>query len=126
MATFGVPESKGNDSENAFLAASDIIHKVNKKSREGDIPETRIGIGLHTGKVVVGNVGTSLRKQYSITGNAVIIASRIEQLNKIYSSQLLISEEVIKNSAMDTKGLKSLGPVELKGREKPVNLFKIL
>jgi adenylate cyclase len=126
MATFGVPESKGNDSENAFLAASDIIHKVNKKSREGEIPETRIGIGLHTGKVVVGNVGTSLRKQYSITGNAVIIAARIEQLNKIYSSQLLISEEVIQNSAMDTKGLKSLGPVELKGREKPVNLFKIL
>ena len=126
MATFGVPESKGNDSENAFLAATEIIHQVNDKSLSGEIPETRIGIGLHTGKVVVGNVGTSLRKQYSITGNAVIIAARLEQLNKEYSSQLLLSEEVLQNASMDKKSLNSLGLVELKGRKKPVHIFMAL
>jgi adenylate cyclase len=52
-----------------------------------------VGIGIHAGEVVTGNVGSSLRKQYSITGNVVILASRLEQLNKQFQSQLLISEE---------------------------------
>jgi class 3 adenylate cyclase len=52
-----------------------------------------VGIGIHAGEVVAGNVGSSLRKQYSITGNVVILASRLEQLNKQFQSQLLISEE---------------------------------
>ncbi len=58
------------------------------------IPKTRIGIGLHAGLVVTGNVGNDTRKRYSVTGNTVIIASRVEQLNKQYKSQLLITEEV--------------------------------
>lgn len=70
--------------------------------------------------LLVGNVGTSLRKQYSITGNAVIIAARIEQLNKEYKSQLLMSEEVLQKLSSENQSHKSLGPVELKGREKPV------
>lgn len=126
MATFGAPVSKGNDSENAFLAANEIVQKVNDKSEKGEIPQTRIGIGLHTGKVVVGNVGTTLRKQYSITGNAVIIAARIEQLNKQYKSQLLISENVQRKLNASINKFKSLGLVELKGREKPIRIFKVL
>lgn len=126
MATFGAPVSKGNDSENAFLAAKEIVQKVNDKSEKGEIPQTRIGIGLHTGKVVVGNVGTALRKQYSITGNAVIIAARIEQLNKQYKSQLLISENVQRKLKDSINKFESLGLVELKGREKPIRIFKVL
>jgi class 3 adenylate cyclase len=125
MATFGAPASWGNDCQNAVNAALEIINKVNEKSETEVIPATRIGIGLHAGNVVTGNVGTSLRKQYSITGNTVILASRIEQLNKKYKSQLLISEEVLHNIRLDGINPESLGSVEVKGREKPIHIYKL-
>jgi adenylate cyclase len=126
MATFGAPDSKGNDTENAFLAGKEIVSKVNEKSKIGEIPVTKVGVGLHTGKVVVGNVGTSLRKQYSITGNAVIIAARIEQLNKEYQTQMLVSGEVMQHLKNSKPKPKSLGEVQLKGRERPVELYAVL
>lgn len=94
MATFGAPVASGNISQNAVIAARQIIEKVKIENETGDIPKTRIGIGLHYGQAVIGNIGSSLRKQYSITGSVVIIASRIEQLNKTYNAQLTISKEV--------------------------------
>jgi len=128
MATFGAPISKGNDSQNAINAAIKIINKTNELSEKGEIPETKVGIGLHAGYVVAGNVGTSLRKQYSITGNTVILSARIEQLNKIYNSQLLVSEEVMKVVELGDHNLEpqNIGEVSVKGRKKPINLFKIL
>ena len=108
------------------MAANEIIQAVNKKSRLGEIPATRIGIGLHAGMVVAGNVGSSQRKQYSITGNAVIIASRIEQLNKEYKSQLLISEEVNNELGKEKKIDDDFVEVVVKGREEPVKILKIV
>lgn len=125
MAAFGAPISRENDCDNAIKAALEIIETVNKKSSEEEIKKTRIGIGLHSGFVVTGNVGTSVRKQYSITGNTVILASRIEQLNKTFKTQLLVSEEVLENSDASGFTQKHLGEVQIKGREKPVNIFKL-
>lgn len=128
MATFGAPVSKGNDSQNAVNAAIEIINKTNNLSKENKIPQTRVGIGLHAGYVVAGNIGTSLRKQYSITGNTVIISSRLEQLNKEFNSQLLVSEEVFKAVSLEKFNVlpENIGEVKVKGREKPINLYKIL
>jgi adenylate cyclase len=125
MATFGVPLSKGNDSQNAVNAALAIIDDLKVKNDTGKIPTTRIGIGLHSGLVVAGNVGTDERKQYSISGNTVITASRIEQLNKEYKSQLLISKEVLNN--IDTKNIEPLlqGNVQLKGRGNPTEIWQL-
>jgi adenylate cyclase len=80
-----------------------------------------VGIGIHAGEAVTGNVGTSLRKQYSITGNVVIVDSRLEQQNKQFQSQLLISEEVWK-AIGGVKDAVHLGIVQVKGEEKPVSL----
>ena len=85
-----------------------------------------MGIGLHSGNIVTGNVGSSERKQYSITGNTVILASRIEQLNKEFGSQLLISEEVFQGINMGNLDYESLGVVHVKGREKPIPIVKLL
>jgi class 3 adenylate cyclase/Tfp pilus assembly protein PilF len=125
MATFGAPLTTGHDCDNALKAALEIVKTANEKSASGTIPETRIGIGLHAGDVVTGNVGTSIRKQYSITGNTVILASRIEKLNKEYNTQLLVSEEVIQNSTYSDFNAENLGEVPVKGREKPINIFKL-
>lgn len=126
MATFGAPVSSGNDSENAFKAATEIIKTVNEKSKNGSIPSTRVGVGLHTGRVVAGNVGTDLRKQYSVTGNAVIIAARIEQLNKKYNSQLLISKEVYQDIKSNNQLNKNFIDVIVKGRKEPLQILKVV
>ena len=125
MATFGAPLSKGNDAMNAVDAAMEIVKEVNRKSIAGEIPATRIGIGLHAGNVIAGNVGTEARKQYSISGNTVILASRIEQLNKKFKSQVLISGEVLDQIDGKYEVKESFGEVEIKGRANPMSIYKL-
>lgn len=125
MATFGAPFSAGNDCANALNAAQEIIADVEKLVNRGAIPPTRVGIGLHTGEAVTGNVGSAERQQYSITGNVVILASRIEQLNKIYDSQLLLSEQVLQQAGANGIG-KSLGHVQVKGHQAPIHIYQVL
>jgi adenylate cyclase len=115
MATFGAPVSTGDDCRNAVAAARELVACV-----EG----LRIGIGLHAGDVVTGNVGSEVRKQYSITGNTVILASRIEQLNKTYDSQVLLSREVLERCGDEARGAEPLGAVHVKGREQPVEIYR--
>jgi len=125
MATFGAPVSHGNDCQNAFLAAKEILHEVKERNEARLIPKTRVGIGLHAGHVVTGNVGNDARKQYSVTGNPVIIASRVEQLNKTYKSQLIITEEVSQRLEESQQITPSFMEVEVKGRSNPVKILKI-
>jgi len=113
MATFGAPISKGNDCSNALAAARELVVKVK---------DLKIGIGLHAGDAVTGNVGSAERKQYSVTGNVVILASRIEQLNKEFGSQLLVSREVLEKTGEQAA---SLGAVRVKGREQPIEIYRI-
>jgi len=125
MATFGAPISHENDCQNAVNAAIAIIDDIKLKNEKKLIPETKLGIGLHAGEVVTGNVGTSIRKQYSITGNVVILASRLEQLNKKYNSQILISKEVLDRINFKLINPKNLGLIEIKGRTDPMEIFQI-
>ena len=113
MATFGAPISAGNDCRNALAAAREMVAAIG---------QVKIGIGLHAGDAVTGNVGTAERKQYSITGNVVILASRIEQLNKEYGTQLLVSREVLEKAGEQAT---SLGEVRVKGREQPIEIFRV-
>lgn len=123
MATFGAPVSHGNDCDNAFLAAQEIVSELDTKNANSVHP-IRIGIGLHAGDVVAGNVGNEKRKQYSITGNPVIIASRIEQLNKKYSSQLIISKDVYSRLS-EPKPDMDFVEEYVKGRSAPVDIAVI-
>ena len=123
MALFGAPIDEGNAAANAVAAAREIITDLQANA---DFQETRVGIGLHIGNAVVGNVGSSMRKEYTVIGDVVNLASRIEQLNKQFSSQLLISEEVLKASQIDESEAEFLGAHQVKGRENLVNLYKLV
>lgn len=125
MATFGAPIATGSDCANAIAAARALVAAIRDLSQAGRIPPITIGIGLHAGDAVCGNVGSALRKQYSITGNVVILASRIEQLNKVYGSQILASSEVLASAGEQTHGDTSLGPVHVKGRADPITLHRL-
>ena len=125
MATFGAPLAGKRDCANALAAARELVAGIGLLGQSGRIPPITIGIGLHAGEAVSGNVGSALRKQYSITGNVVILASRIEQLNKVYASQILASREVLEAAGEDPAAAQALGPVKVKGREQPIELFRL-
>ncbi len=122
MATFGAPVSAGNDCMEAYLAAREIMEMVSQKSESGEIPPTKVGIGLHAGYVVTGNVGTKTRKQFSVTGNAVITAARLEQLNKKYGSTLVISKDVYDQLPQEVQTPLEFNEVTVKGRSEPVEV----
>lgn len=127
MATFGAPLSRGNDCANGLAAARALVAGVRGLAEAGRIPAVSVGVGLHFGEAVTGNIGSAERQQYSITGNVVILASRIEQLNKDFGSQILVSREVLEGAggAGAAGNPEPLGPVRVKGREQPIEIFRI-
>ena len=125
MATFGAPVATGRDCRNALTSARELLVAVKTLSDSGRIPATRIGIGLHAGEAVSGNIGSPARQQYSISGNVVVLASRIEQLNKDYGSQLLVSAEVLRAAGEGDHDAQSLGLVQVKGRDEPIEIYRL-
>lgn len=125
MVTFGAPLPLQNHSQKAVQAALEILNQLESAVRTGSISPTKIGIGIHTGEAVTGNIGTETRQQYSITGSVVIIASRIEQLNKEFQSQILVSEDVIQSEGSNNFSKETYRNITLKGFEYPVNIYKV-
>jgi adenylate cyclase len=125
MATFGAPVATGRDCRNALSAARELLAAVKELSDSGRIPATSIGIGMHAGEAVSGNIGSQARQQYSISGNVVILAARIEQLNKDYGSQLLVSAEVLRETGEGDHGAEALGAVQVKGRDEPIEIYRL-
>jgi adenylate cyclase len=125
MAIFGAPISDGKDSQNAVNAAQEIIKTVKHKIANGEIAPIRIGIGLHTGNAVTGTVGSIQRKEYTVIGDVVNLASRIEQLNKPLGSQLLISAAVWEAIGKNIGTVIDKGLVPVKGRKEPVQVYQI-
>lgn len=123
MAVFGAPLSDGRDVRNAVNAAQEIVERIAREVEAGNLPPTGIGIGLHAGEAVTGNVGSESRKEYTVIGDVVNLASRIEQLNKQYNSRILVSEDVMRlceNLAADF-----VAETQVKGREKLVKIYRL-
>ncbi|HVO31924.1 MAG TPA: adenylate/guanylate cyclase domain-containing protein [bacterium] len=124
MAIFGAPLSDGADVKHAVDAAREIVVAVERLVAEKKIPETRVGMGLHAGEVVTGTVGSSARKEYTIIGDVVNLASRVESLNKEYGSRILVTEAV-RAAAGDLPGIVARGSVEIRGVREPVQVFQL-
>lgn len=125
MAVFGAPISDGQaDVRNAVKASLEMVKRVEQLNRDGHIPPTKIGIGLHAGTAMTGNVGTSERKEYTIIGDTVNLASRVEQLNKEYGSAILVTDSVYEVVRGEFEG-KSLPPSRVKGRAEEVQIYQL-
>lgn len=125
LAIFGAPFSDGKHCQSAVRAALDLVQEVDSLCTSQRIPPTRIGVGLHAGEVVTGSVGSHLRREYTVIGDAVNLASRIEQLTKIHGAQVLASDAVMTQLPDGEVAAEKLPPVQVKGREAPVQIFKL-
>lgn len=125
MAVFGAPLSEGSDCFNGVAAAREILSRVDEEVAQGNVLPTKVGIGLHAGEAVTGSIGSSLRKEYTVIGDVVNLASRIEQLNKQFGSQLLISEMVWQTLAEGLNEAIPMGHVQVRGREEPIQLYQV-
>jgi len=124
MAVFGAPLVMGNHCQNAISAARELVAEIKRATDAGEIPPTRIGIGLHSGEALVGNVGSAERREYTVIGDVVNVAFRIEQLNKELKSNFLVSESV-QESAGNVEGVESSASVPIRGRNATVRVYKL-
>lgn len=125
MAVFGAPiSSEGRDVQNAVQAALEILAKVEALNQSARIPPTRIGIGLHAGPAMTGSVGSVDRKEYTIIGDTVNLAARVEQLNKEHGSELLATAAVLEQCDGQFAA-SELAAVQVRGREEAVRLFRL-
>ena len=124
MAVFGAPLSEGNDCVNAVRSAQEILARLRVEEERGTILPTTVGIGLHAGQAVTGSIGSALRKEYTVIGDVVNLASRIEKLNKRFGSQLLVSEMVSK-AVGNIAGAISKGTVTVRGREEGIQIYQL-
>jgi adenylate cyclase len=124
MAIFGTPIEKKEDAENAVRAALEIRQKFAEVIKKTS-PEIKfdIRVGINTGRVVAGNIGSPKRMDYTVIGDAVNIAKRIESSAK--PDQILIGPETYK-CVKNKFNLKKVGPKKLKGRKAETMIYEVL
>src|SRR6516165_1332903 len=123
LALFGAPLDDPDAPRRAVTAAREMLAAIEQHNIHSDWP-LRIGIGLHLGHVVAGNIGSPRRKEYTVIGDTVNLASRIEGLNKEFGSQLLISDTVRQAIGQDVDAV-PLGDVPIRGYEQPVRVWRL-
>lgn len=126
MASFGVAVENENHVMDAYSAGIQIIEVINYCRDAINGNKTRVGIGLHCGEVITGNIGNEIRKQFSLAGKNVIIASRIEQLNKKFDSQFLVSESIANQLNGCRNPLINLGQVKIKGIDEEMEILQVV
>lgn len=124
LALFGAPIAEPDAARRAVAAAREMIDAMARNNADNEW-QLRIGIGIHMGNVVAGNVGSRRRKEYTVIGDTVNFAARLETLNKDFASQLLISADV-REALGETGGdAVSLGAVPIKGYQEPQTVWKL-
>ena len=125
MAVFGAPLEDAQASRNAVAAARDILAEIDRRELERGPWPLRVGIGLHAGPAVIGNVGSPRRKEFTAIGDTVNLAARIEQLNKEHGSRLLVSQSVVAALGDALGPATELKPVAVKGYAAPIGVWRL-
>ena len=132
MALFGTPKQRGDDAEQSAYAALDMIEALkdfNVWQEKQGIPPFRIGVGLNYGVVTVGNIGTEKKLDYTVIGDMVNVASRLEGLTKKYKTSVVVSDSVREKLERDLEGgrvfARLLDTVQVKGRSAGLKVYGV-
>ncbi|CDE88359.1 TPA: adenylate/guanylate cyclase domain-containing protein [Candidatus Gastranaerophilales bacterium HUM_20] len=128
MAIFGEPIQDINHPQNAVKCACEMLKKVeqlqDKWLFEGK-PKIEIGIGINTGEAFVGNIGSEKRLEYTVIGDMVNLASRIESYNKVYKTNMLISSSTYSHVS-DIVDVIKIADVTIRGKAKKMDIYEVL
>jgi adenylate cyclase len=128
MAIFGEPIQDINHAQNAVRCGDEMIKKVNQlqdKWLEEGKPKMEIGVGINTGEVFVGNIGSEKRLEYTVIGDTVNIASRIENYNKVYKTNFLISSSTYSCVSALADVIK-ISEVTIRGKSQKMDIYEVL
>ena len=128
MALFGAPLDDPDHADHAVMAALAMQRELADLNRqwiaEGR-PALDIGVGVNTGEMVAGNIGSAMIMSYTVIGDAVNLASRLESLNKQYATHVIVSEAT--RAALRRRyDMRELGDVVVKGKTRPVAIYEVL
>ena len=126
MAIFGAPKEYGDDVQQAIYVGLEMLENLksfNENQKKKELPEFKIGIGINYGDVTVGNIGTAQKMDYTVIGDAVNLASRLEGLTKVYGISIIVSEEAVA-FAKNYFYFREVDRVKVKGKLKPVKIYQ--
>jgi adenylate cyclase len=127
MAFWGAPIDQPDHADRAVTAAQGMVRRLEKlkiKWAAEGFPILNIGIAINLGVATVGNIGSKRRFDYTLIGDVVNVASRLEGLNKQFNSHIIISESTKKQLTIDVE-THPLGKVQVSGRDEPVTIYEI-
>jgi adenylate cyclase len=127
MALFGAPLDDDDHAEHAVQTALAMVRALDVLNAEWEsfgLPRLDIGIGINSGEMVAGNIGSSAIMSYTVIGDAVNLGARLESLNKEYGTRIIISDatRVLLKGQYD---IRPLGSVTVKGKSQPVAIFEV-
>ncbi|TAN39239.1 MAG: adenylate/guanylate cyclase domain-containing protein [Nitrospirae bacterium] len=128
MAFWGAPVRTAQDEAHACSAAINCINslvRINEAFRADGLPEIAVRIGIHSGDVIVGNLGSDRLFDYTVVGDTVNTASRLESVNKVFQTKIIISGETLQRTSGEFL-TRELGLIEVKGRSKPIRIFELI
>ena len=127
MAVWGAPESSADDAKNAVKACLQMrmaLAELNELRISRNQDPIRIGMGLHAGDAISGTIGSNERMEYTVIGNTVNTASRVEASTKSFGADLLITEQVLEK-LNDSFTVNLAGAAEVKGRTEAIKMYKV-
>jgi adenylate cyclase len=125
MATFGAPVHYGDEAYRAVVSGFDMLDALklfNAGQRKSGRPEFKIGIGINYGEVTVGNIGSEQKMDYTVIGDMVNLASRLEGLTKIYHEEIIVSETLV-NDLAGKIPCRPIDKVAVKGKLKGIMIY---
>ena len=128
MAIWGVPIQAPYDYQLAVLACLAMrkeLNRLNKSRLARGQAALKIGMGLNTGVVIAGNIGSDTKMEYTVIGDAVNLASRIESMTKEYGTDLLISNSVYEQ-VKEQFVIEQAGSTRVKGKTESIDVYKVL
>ena len=129
MAIYGAPVSQEDNANRACLTALGMVEgikAINAENKDENRKPLAVGIGINTGEMTVGNIGSKRRFDYTVIGDSVNLAARLEGLNKYFKTKILVAEDTYAAAGDGLFVFREVGPIAVKGKDKPVTVYELL